>query len=210
MTDPDRKPETTPEGEPAPREASTPGWVDAMTSSPEPVPARPPETPVAEDVFAGPAPTPPAAPVSETLPVSETYVVRPEGSAPTAGLTDPAAPPTAAASSTAPPPGSAAPAPASTTDTASKKVVAGILGILLGSLGIHKFYLGIQQPAIIMLCITLGCWLLTVVTIGFASFVTIPVLTAMGIIGLVEGIIYLTKTDEQFRQEYEIGKKPWF
>lgn len=94
--------------------------------------------------------------------------------------------------------------------TDSKKIVAGILGILLGSLGIHKFYLGIQQPAIIMLAITAGCWVLTVFTLGIAGLITIPVLSAMGIIGLVEGIIYLTKTDEQFRQEYEIGKKPWF
>jgi hypothetical protein len=32
----------------------------------------------------------------------------------------------------------------------------------------------------------------------------------MGIIGLIEGIIYLTKSDEQFRQIYVAGKKEWF
>jgi len=31
-----------------------------------------------------------------------------------------------------------------------------------------------------------------------------------GIIGLAEGIIYLTKTDEQFKEIYEVGKKEWF
>jgi len=32
----------------------------------------------------------------------------------------------------------------------------------------------------------------------------------MGIIGLVEGIIYLTKTDEQFYQDYAVTQKAWF
>lgn len=78
----------------------------------------------------------------------------------------------------------------------SKKVVAGILGILLGGLGIHKFYLGYTTPGIILLAITL-------VTCGFGSIVT-------SIIGLVEGIIYLTKSDEEFIQTYQVGKKEWF
>ena len=32
----------------------------------------------------------------------------------------------------------------------------------------------------------------------------------VGIIGIIEGIIYLTKTDEEFYQIYQVGKKPWF
>jgi hypothetical protein len=32
----------------------------------------------------------------------------------------------------------------------------------------------------------------------------------MGIIGLVEGIIYLTKPDEEFVATYIVGKKGWF
>ena len=31
-----------------------------------------------------------------------------------------------------------------------------------------------------------------------------------GIIGIIEGVIYLTKTDEEFIQTYEVGKKEWF
>jgi hypothetical protein len=30
------------------------------------------------------------------------------------------------------------------------------------------------------------------------------------LISLIEGIIYLTKTDEQFIKEYQVGKKAWF
>jgi TM2 domain-containing membrane protein YozV len=79
---------------------------------------------------------------------------------------------------------------------ASKKIAAGICGILIGWLGIHKFILGMNTPGIIMILVTvLSCFMLS------------PV---MSIIGLIEGIIYLTKTDEEFYQTYAIEKKEWF
>jgi TM2 domain-containing membrane protein YozV len=78
----------------------------------------------------------------------------------------------------------------------SNRVVCGICGILLGGLGVHKFILGLTTPALIML-------LVSVLTCGIGY----PV---MSIIGLIEGIIYLTKTDEEFHQIYEVGKKAWF
>jgi TM2 domain-containing membrane protein YozV len=74
----------------------------------------------------------------------------------------------------------------------NKKVVAGVLGIVLGGFGVHKFILGYTQEGIIQLVITL-------VTCGMGS-----------LIGFVEGIIYLTKTDEEFYQTYQVGKKGWF
>jgi TM2 domain-containing membrane protein YozV len=79
---------------------------------------------------------------------------------------------------------------------ADKKVAAGICGILLGALGVHKFILGYNTEGIIMLAVSL-------VTCGIGS----PI---MGIIGLVEGIIYLTKSDGEFVAEYVTGKKGWF
>lgn len=78
------------------------------------------------------------------------------------------------------------------------KVVAGLLGIFLGGLGVHKFYLGYTQAGIIMLLVTL---IGAIVVVG-------PL--AMGIIGLIEGIIYLTKSDQVFYETYVIGKRPWF
>ncbi|MGJ8650458.1 MAG: TM2 domain-containing protein [Opitutaceae bacterium] len=77
-----------------------------------------------------------------------------------------------------------------------KKIAAGILGILLGAFGIHKFILGYTKEGIIML-------LVTILTLGMLGFV-------MGIIGLVEGVIYLTKSDEDFVGTYINGKKGWF
>jgi TM2 domain-containing membrane protein YozV len=75
---------------------------------------------------------------------------------------------------------------------AEKKIVAGILGILLGGLAAHKFYLGYTKTAIIQLVVS-------VVTCGAGS-----------LIGFVEGIIYLTKSDQEFVDTYVTGKKEWF
>lgn len=83
---------------------------------------------------------------------------------------------------------------------ADKKLPAAICGILLGAFGVHKFILGYTQTGIIMLAVTLVGSLLTFGLVG----------AAMGIIGLIEGIIYLTKSDEQFVQEYVVNKKTWF
>ncbi len=83
---------------------------------------------------------------------------------------------------------------------ASTKIAAGICGILLGSLGIHKFILGYTGPGLIMLLASvLGgfftCWLATIV---------------MGLIGLIEGIVYLTKSDAEFVRVYVDGRREWF
>lgn len=74
----------------------------------------------------------------------------------------------------------------------NKKIIAGILGILFGYLGIHKFILGYNKEGLIQLAAS-------IITCGFA-----------GIIGFIEGIIYLTKSDEEFYNTYQVGKKPWF
>jgi len=86
----------------------------------------------------------------------------------------------------------------------NKKMIAGILGILVGGLGIHKFILGYKKEGFILLGVFLVSCLLMCVIIGFFT-IYIPVL-----IGFVEGIIYLTKSDEEFYNTYQVGKKPWF
>jgi TM2 domain-containing membrane protein YozV len=78
----------------------------------------------------------------------------------------------------------------------SNKIAAGVCGILLGSLGIHKFILGYTGAGLIML-------LVTILTCGFGGIV-------MHLIGLIEGIIYLTKSDEEFIRTYVEGRKEWF
>ncbi|MFQ3225044.1 MAG: TM2 domain-containing membrane protein YozV [Lentimonas sp.] len=80
-----------------------------------------------------------------------------------------------------------------------KKIAAGILGILLGGLGVHKFILGYTKEGVIMLAV----WIVGLILFGLGPMI-------MGIIGLIEGIIYLTKTDEDFVATYINGKKGWF
>ena len=99
-----------------------------------------------------------------------------------------------------------APPSASIAARASNKVAAGICGILLGGLGVHKFILGYNNAGTIMLAATLGGWVLTFISCGITFFVPM----AISIIGLVEGIIYLTKPDEEFVRTYVDGRKEWF
>jgi TM2 domain-containing membrane protein YozV len=82
----------------------------------------------------------------------------------------------------------------------NKKILAGVLAILLGGFGVHKFILGYTKEGIIILVITI---ILGVLTCGIAGWL-------MGILGLIEGIVYLTKSDEEFYNTYQVGKKPWF
>ena len=79
---------------------------------------------------------------------------------------------------------------------ASNKIAAGICGILLGSLGVHKFILGYTGAGLVMLLVTL-------LTCGAAA----PIIH---IIGLIEGIIYLCKTDDDFVRTYVDGRREWF
>jgi TM2 domain-containing membrane protein YozV len=83
---------------------------------------------------------------------------------------------------------------------AANKIPAGICGIMLGSLGIHKFILGYTRAGVVMLLVTLVGGL---ITCGIAAWV-------MWIIGLIEGIIYLCKSDEEFVRVYVEGRKEWF
>ncbi len=86
----------------------------------------------------------------------------------------------------------------------NKKMLAGLLAIFLGSLGIHKFILGYQKEGIILLGATIVGYATMCFVIGYF------LVMATGIIGLIEGIMYLTKSDEEFYKTYQVGKKPWF
>ncbi len=75
----------------------------------------------------------------------------------------------------------------------NKRLAAGLLAILVAPFGIHKFLLGYTTEGIIWLAMSLiSCGILT------------------SILGLIEGIIYLTKSDQEFYNTYQLHKKPWF
>ena len=74
----------------------------------------------------------------------------------------------------------------------NKKILAGVLAIMLGGFGVHKFILGYTKEGVLQI-------LMSFFSCGLA-----------GIIPFVEGIIYLTKYDEEFYQIYQVGRRPWF
>ena len=79
-------------------------------------------------------------------------------------------------------------------------VAAGLLAIFLGSLGIHKFYLGYNTPGFIMLAVTIVG---SILSLGIAGL-------AMVVISIVEGALYLSKSQTEFEQTYVFEKKEWF
>ena len=83
------------------------------------------------------------------------------------------------------------------------KIAAGLLGVLLGGLGIHKFYLGFTGPGLVFLLVNTIGWSITWTLLFIPNLI-------LGVVGFVEGIIYLTKTDEEFEQLYVVEKKQWF
>jgi len=84
----------------------------------------------------------------------------------------------------------------SETEISNKKLAAGLTGIFLGAFGVHKFILGYTKPAVIMLVVSL-------LTCGVGYFV-------FQVIGIIEGVIYLAKSNAEFETEYLDGQKDWF
>lgn len=82
----------------------------------------------------------------------------------------------------------------------NKRILAGVLAIVIGGLGIHKFVLGYTKEGLILLACTL---VLGILSFGFVAW-------AIWVVTLVEGIIYLTKTDSEFYHTYQENQRPWF
>ena len=76
--------------------------------------------------------------------------------------------------------------------TGKDRQMLGIISIFIGGWGVHRFMLGDTKGGILRIVIS-------VCTCGIG-----------GIIGLIEGITYLTKTDEEFEEIYIRGGKEWF
>lgn len=79
------------------------------------------------------------------------------------------------------------------------RFVAALLAFFLGTLGLHKFYLGKIKAGIIMLCVAV-----------FGSILFGVPTAIIAIIALVECIIYLATPDEAFERKYVEGDTAWF
>ncbi|MFN5458346.1 MAG: TM2 domain-containing protein [Bacteroidota bacterium] len=88
-----------------------------------------------------------------------------------------------------------------------KNTTAGICAILLGGFGIHKFVLGYNTEGIIILLLNIvGVPAIGAFTCGFGF----GLYSITYVIPIIEGVIYLTKTDEEFIEIYQKNKRAWF
>ena len=81
-------------------------------------------------------------------------------------------------------------------EASNRKLAVGMTAIFLGAFGVHKFILGYTRAGLIMLVLTL-------ITCGVGGFV-------MGVIGVIEGILYLSRTPEEFALTYIEATREWF
>ena len=79
-------------------------------------------------------------------------------------------------------------------------VAAGLLAIFLGMFGVHKFYLGCNQTGFLMLAVSI---IGGVFTFGLAAAV-------IEVISIIEGAIYLTKSQTEFDRVYVLNQRDWF
>lgn len=79
------------------------------------------------------------------------------------------------------------------------KIVAGLLALFLGNLGIHKFYLNETTPGVVYLVCTILGWLMAWCFIGL-----IPVII-IGILALIDAIKLLIMDDKVFDMRYNPG-----
>lgn len=83
---------------------------------------------------------------------------------------------------------------------ATKQLLSGYTAIILGGFGIHKFILGYTAEGILTLIISImGGYF----SYGFTFLI-------MQMIGLIEGMIYLSKSYEEFIDNYFMHKQGWF
>ncbi len=79
-------------------------------------------------------------------------------------------------------------------------ISAALLAIFLGAFGIHKFYLGCNQTGFIMLAVSI---IGSIFTFGLA-------LAVISLISIIEGVIYLTKSQTEFDRIYVANQRDWF
>lgn len=82
---------------------------------------------------------------------------------------------------------------------AKDHVSAGLLAIFLGALGLHKFYLGYTNAGFLMLAVSV-C--LSPFTFGIST-------AAMAVLGIVEGIMYLSTSQARFEYVYVQHVREW-
>ena len=93
-----------------------------------------------------------------------------------------------------------------TKNNTRRKFIAVVLAFLFGAYGAHKFFLGYTKEGLIVIAITFLSYSLGSL---YGALFMYGILF-MFIIGIIEGIIYLTKSDKEFTKTYITNKRGWF
>ena len=110
---------------------------------------------------------------------------------------------------------------------AKSKTTTAMLAFFLGAFGAHKFYLGYVQAGLMYLGgvfgFSVGFWIFAILfrenetDLGIGTIIgAIIMLVSMGwtatfwIISCIEGVTYLSKSDNEFNDIYVLGRKSWF
>lgn len=78
--------------------------------------------------------------------------------------------------------------------------VAGVLAVVLGAFGMHKFYLGYHEQGFLLLLATIA--------VGSVSFGL--AILAIWMVAFVEGVNYFTLSQSEFERIYVEGTHNWF
>ena len=78
------------------------------------------------------------------------------------------------------------------------RLVAALFALFLGTIGIHKFYIGENKAGLIMLLVAI-----------FGLILVVPTLI-MAVIAFVEAINYFMTPDDEWHQRYVEGNRAWF
>ena len=97
------------------------------------------------------------------------------------------------------------------------KTTAGLLAIFLGGVGAHKFYLGYTGIGLlhiafwwVALFASCGACVAAFFTFGVSLALILIIWLIYWSIPIVEGIIYLTKSDDEFHQTYVVNTRVFF
>ena len=100
-----------------------------------------------------------------------------------------------------------------TVDRRKSRITAGVFAILFGGAGLHKFYLGYIGTGLSTLLFATPFAYLGVAALvnggAYYWFMSLPI-CLWNLVGVIEGIIYLGKSDEDFNTTYVQRKKRWF
>jgi TM2 domain-containing membrane protein YozV len=80
-----------------------------------------------------------------------------------------------------------------------KRIPAAALAILVGGLGIHKMFLGYWVQGLTVLALT--------VFFSAIGWFIVPFLLWM--LGLLEGVLYLMRSNSSFYHRYQVQRRPW-